>query len=115
MYKSVLLDWSKVDDDAKVAIAKACVSGDNLDKMAIEEPNNTRMCVQIAQNPHVMPLTLVELAKRGSGYVRELVAAHKDTPVEALMVLYLDELETVRKAARNNPNMPLSVLEMMDN
>ena len=113
MWKSILVDWSKFDDDTKAKIAAACLSGDNLDKMALAEPDNTLLCVQIAKNPHTMPLTMAFLASKGTIYVRELVAASERTPVETLEELAHDESSAVRSAVRKNPNTPEEVVREM--
>ena len=113
MYKSILVEWSKLDNDTKVKIAAACISSDNLDKMAIEEPDNTVLCVQIARNQHTYPMTLEYMAKKCTMYVRELVAADERTPVEALIALAFDESPAVRSAVRKNPNTPEEVIKDM--
>ena len=113
MWKSILVEWSLVDDDTKVKLAKAIVSGDVLDKLAIEESGNTMVCVQIAKNPNVMPITLAYLAKKGTLYVRELVAANEKTPVDALMAMAFDEAVSVRSAVRKNPSTPKELARKM--
>ena len=110
MWKSILLEWSKLDTDTKVKVAAACVSSDNLDKIALAESDNTPLCVQIAKNPHTMPITLTFLAKKCTMYVRELVAADERTPVETLAMLAFDESPAVRSAVRKNPNTPEDVV-----
>ena len=113
MLKSILVEWTKLDADTKVKIAAACVSSDNLDKMAIEEPDNTLLCIQIAKNRNTYPMTLEYMAKKCSMYVRELVAADVRTPVETLIALAFDESPAVRSAVRKNPNTPEEVIRDM--
>ncbi len=110
-WKSILVDWSLLDEQTKVKIAAACVSGDFLDKLAIEESSNTVLCVQIAQNPNTMPITLDYMAKNCTMYVRELVAADERTTVETLTMLARDEAASVRSAVRKNPHTPEEVIK----
>lgn len=114
-WKAIIVDWSMLDDGTKAKLMAACVSGDQLDKTAIAECNNALICVQIASNSHVWPMTLEYLAKKSdSAYVRELVASNENTPIEALMVLAFDEISGVRNAVRSNPSTPEEVIQKMD-
>jgi hypothetical protein len=113
MWRSLLVDWTKLDCHTKAKVAAAVVSGDVLDKIALEESDNTVLCVQIAKNPHVMPITLSYLAKKCTLYVRELVAANEKTPIDALMALAFDEAVSVRSAVRKNPSTPVELARKM--
>ena len=107
-WKSILVDWSKIDYGTRVEIAAACLSGDNLDKMALAEPENSVLCAQIVKNPNTWPITLTFMAEKCMESVRMMVAADARTPVETLKkMLESDESPAVRSAVSQNPNMAI--------
>ncbi len=66
----------------------------------------------LARHPQLPPALLAQLARQGDLRTRLAVAAHSRTPVETLRHLAEENHPAIWRSLLNNPNTPLSVLEL---
>jgi hypothetical protein len=94
------IDQSLLD----IATAPNLRETDMLDLARVPGTAGVNIGKRLAQRPDLTPNVGTILANVRWVPVREALAANENTPAEALEVLANDEVESVRVAARNNPN-----------
>ncbi len=77
MWIPAIVEWSELSENGKVEIIKAIVSGDVLDKLAIQETGNNKLLLAIIANKHTRQDTFDLLLKREDEEIRRAIYERK--------------------------------------